>query len=132
MNRLLFSLFFMAITFPCYAESRKNRLHMEMSQLATAAIHYKSEYSTFPSGKSIDVTRALTGANPRRIAFIDWTGRSSDPNGRFLDQWSIPFLISFPDSETVTIRSAGPDRIFETSDDKFYTNGSHGVDHNAQ
>jgi hypothetical protein len=105
---------------------------MEMSQLAVAAIQYKTEYGAFPSGKCLEVIRALTGTNPRKIIFIEWVSRHSDANGRFLDQWGSPFLISFPDAETVEIRSAGPDKSFSTSDDKYFRKGRHGIDHNAQ
>ena len=131
-NRLVFTICFIAMTTLANAESRKNRLHMEMSQLAMAATQYKTEYGVFPTGKSIEVIRALTGTNLRKIIFIDWAGRSSDANGRFLDQWNSPFLILFPDTETVEIRSAGPDKRFDTSDDIHFRKGREGIDHNAQ
>ena len=132
MNRIAILLYLGWFALPCHAESRKNRIHNDMSSLALAATQYKTEYGAFPSGKSIEIVFALAGNNPRKILFIDWPPRYLDANGRFLDQWGTLYLISFPDAETVEIRSAGPDKSFDTADDKHFRKGPHGIDHNVQ
>ncbi len=107
------------IALPCSAESRKTRIQNDLSQLVVALVQYRTEYGAFPSGKSLAVIGALTGTNSKHIVFIEWSERSLDANGRFLDQWGSPYLITFPDTESVEVRSAGPDKTFNTPDDKY-------------
>ncbi|WP_394844903.1 hypothetical protein LZC95_48640 [Pendulispora brunnea] len=42
--------------------------------------------------------------------------RQLEPSSRVADEWNNPFLIECADDETV-VRSAGPDRIWNTADD---------------
>jgi hypothetical protein len=76
---------------------------------------YKENYGEFPTGKGLDIIKRLRGNNPKRIDFLDWSGRATDANGRLLDEWGTPYLISSK-REYYVIRSAGPDRQFDTGD----------------
>lgn len=86
----------------------------------TATIHvalrlYRSEFATLPTGGSLSISRALTGANPKGIVFIEL--RSNSPQGDLLDPWGTPYRIYYSADE-VLIRSAGPNKRFEVSSDK--------------
>ncbi len=99
-------------------------------ELAAACALYKTEYGAFPSGKNAEVMRSLAGGNPRKHTFIEWKSRAVDANGVFLDSWGTAYLISFPNADTVEVRSAGADRKLNTSDDKYFRKGPGGSDGN--
>jgi hypothetical protein len=116
------------LALPCSAQYQKTRLQGEVSQLVTACTGYKTEYGKFPSGTNIEIMRALTGTNPRKFTFIELPARSKDADGCFLDQWGTPYRVVFPNAETLEIRSAGADKVFDTADDKYLRKGPDGID----
>jgi hypothetical protein len=88
----------------------------------TATIHvairlYRSEFGTLPAGDSLAISRALTGANPKSIIFIEL--RAQSPQGELLDPWGTPYRIYYSADE-VLVRSAGPNKRFEISSDKAF------------
>ena len=130
LTRLLLVLLVFLVT-PSRAASRKVRILHEMNALAIAASLYRGEYGQFPAGTTPEIARALTGENSRGIVFVDLAPRTRSKDGGYLDQWNTPYLITFPDSQTVNVRSAGPDRVFDTGDDRFLRKGVRGVSHNV-
>jgi hypothetical protein len=114
----------------CNGETDARTAGDDLSQLLAACVHYKMEYGAFPSGKNLEVMRSLAGANPRKFTFIEWRPRPIDANGGFLDPWGIPYVISFPNADTVEVRSAGADKKLNTSDDKYLRKGAHGTEGN--
>ncbi len=98
--------------------SKAARTQNQMSQITTAFLNYETEYGVPPPAQDpAGFIRALVDDNPRRIAFLNVSPKDLDSHGQPLDSWSTPFAITFPDPEHLSIRSAGPDRIWGTPDD---------------
>lgn len=77
-----------------------------------------------PLGTNHEFTRALTGDNPLRVAFVP----PDDPSiiqGELTDRWGTPLFFHSVSSRDVEIRSAGPDRQMWTSDDVFTPPADH-------
>jgi hypothetical protein len=71
-----------------------------------------------PVGDNDEITAALLGRNQKRIACLPSTGGSFlDGSGRLIDRWGSPYFFHALSVSDMEIRSAGPDREFQTTDD---------------
>lgn len=70
-----------------------------------------------PIGDNIDLTKALTGSNPLKLAPLPPGHRAIDATGRIVDRWGTPYHVHARSARVLTIRSAGPDRRLFTDDD---------------
>lgn len=70
-----------------------------------------------PVGENIEITAALTGANPAQFVFISPRHRAINARGELCDRWGTPFRFHQVSGTHMEIRSAGPDRKFATPDD---------------
>ena len=52
-------------------ERPQSKCRIEVESIGTALESYQSAYSAFPSGNSIEITKALLGENPRKIKFLN-------------------------------------------------------------
>jgi hypothetical protein len=74
-----------------------------------------------PVGENVEITRALTGANELRLALIPTGHRAINARGQLCDRWGTPFRFHQLSGQQMEIRSAGPDRVFNTSDDAAFS-----------
>lgn len=74
-----------------------------------------------PVGENVEITRALTGANELRFAFITPGHRAINPRGQLCDRWGTPFRFHQLGGQQMEIKSAGPDRVFNTPDDAAFS-----------
>ena len=70
-----------------------------------------------PVGENGEITRALTGSNELKFAFIVPGHRAIDARGQLCDRWGTPFRFHQLSGQQMEILSAGPDRTFNTPDD---------------
>lgn len=91
----------------------------DLVKLTNGLVAYHITYGRLPEGNSAAVCKALAGENKRREVFVEWNRAFIALDGSFLDQWGSPYSISFPDAESVEVRSAGPDKALNTADDQF-------------
>ena len=70
-----------------------------------------------PIGDNTDLVRALTGANPLRLAVLPPGHPTIDGQGRWCDRWGTPYHIHPLAASVYSVRSAGPDRRLFTEDD---------------
>ena len=61
--------------------------------------------------------KILSGDNPRKIAFLLLKPTDLNSTGEMIDSWGTPFRITYGPESTVHVISAGPDKIFGTTDD---------------
>lgn len=79
---------------------------------------YREIYGAFPTGEdNATIVNALTGNNPRRLAFLDRTHPAISARGELIDRWQTPLFFHLESRDAVEIRSAGPDREMYSSDD---------------
>jgi len=70
-----------------------------------------------PVGENAEITRALAGGNELRFAFVSPGHRAINARGQLCDRWGTPFRFHQLSGQQMEIKSAGPDRTFNTSDD---------------
>lgn len=69
-----------------------------------------------PVGMNEDITAAILGDNPGRVAFLP-PDHPAIHDGRIHDRWGTPFWFHSASSNVMEIRSAGPDKQLFTGDD---------------
>ena len=91
-------------------------------QLITGGVqYYKKEYGVMPPVTSnAQLIKVLMGDNPRKIEFIDMGPGQDERNasGEMIDPWGTPFQFWVDSNGKFHFRSAGPDKIFGTADDR--------------
>jgi hypothetical protein len=96
------------------AKARNSKLSADLESLFDGLQTYKENVGGYPTGGNMDIAKALTGQNSKRV--IIRVGRKLDQNnkGEFVDAWGTPLRFYFSDN-SVLIRSAGPNGRFEES-----------------
>jgi len=80
--------------------------------------HYRERFGSFPAGEDNRAfVNALTGNNPRKLAFLDRNNPAINPRGELTDRWGTPFFFHQQSRDEIEIRSAGPDLEMYTADD---------------
>jgi len=77
---------------------------------------YRRAFGENPVGQNDDITAALLGANPQRLALLP-PGSPAIQNGQLIDPWGTPYWFHPLSGNEMEIRSAGPDRELFTPDD---------------
>src|SRR5262249_55608829 len=70
-----------------------------------------------PVGENHEITAALTGKNPLHYVFVSKDHRAINVRGELCDRWGTPFRFHQLSGTQMEIRSAGPDKKFNTPDD---------------
>ncbi len=70
-----------------------------------------------PVGTNEEITRSLSGRNPRLFAPLPADHSAISPDGELLDRWGTPYFFHQLSADVMKVRSAGPDRIMRTEDD---------------
>lgn len=74
-----------------------------------------------PTGTNAEITAALTGRNPLRLALIPTDHPAINRDGELCDRWGTPFFFHAESATRMEIRSAGPDRKMWNDDDVTYS-----------
>ena len=70
-----------------------------------------------PVGTNPEITKQLSGDNPKQVNFLKADGNRVNSNGELVDAWGTPYFFHQLSGTVMEIHSAGPDRILWTSDD---------------
>ena len=70
-----------------------------------------------PTGTNAEITAALSGRNPLRLALIPADHPAINQDGELVDRWGTPFFFHAESANRMEIRSAGPDQKMWTDDD---------------
>lgn len=83
--------------------------------------HYREAFGGFPTGEdNASFVNALSGNNPKRLAFIDRSHPAVNQDGELTDRWKTPLFFHLQSSDALEIRSAGPDRQMYSGDDVLF------------
>ncbi len=74
-----------------------------------------------PIGSNAEITAALQGRNPTRVAFVPRGHAAVNRDGELCDRWGSPFFFHAESARRMEVRSAGPDRRLWTEDDIVHT-----------
>jgi hypothetical protein len=89
-----------------------------LAQVHTAVLSYETEYGVSPPGSdNASLIKALEGDNPRKIEFINLKPTDTDSAGEIIDSWGTPLQIIMTNPNHPVVKSAGPDKIWNTKDD---------------
>ena len=79
---------------------------------------YQLRFHENPVGDNAEITRALNGANPRQVTFLQPDdGMRVNQRGELVDNWGTPYFFHQLSRTEMEIRCAGPDRRMWTTDD---------------
>jgi hypothetical protein len=71
-----------------------------------------------PVGDNDEITAALAGKNPKRLALVSpAVTKRVAPQGQLLDRWGMPYFFHARSGTSMEIISAGPDGMLHTADD---------------
>jgi hypothetical protein len=70
-----------------------------------------------PVGTNPEITKQLSGDNPKQVNFLKADGNRVNANGELVDAWGTPYFFHQISGTEMEIHSAGPDRILWTLDD---------------
>lgn len=70
-----------------------------------------------PVGTNAEITAALTGKNPLRLAVLPADHPAINRDGELCDRWGTPFIFHAWSGKEMEIRSAGPDKKPYNADD---------------
>jgi len=90
---------------------------IDMESLITAVQQYRIEYGTLPGGDPTNILKALFGDNPKKIPFLHVRSRSLNTRGEWLDPWGTPYDFRSSSTNSISVKSAGKNKIFGDKDD---------------
>ena len=99
-----------------WRKSQRMDTQVELCDLHNAITNYSDTFGSLAEKENAAVVTALTGQNPGKIIFIAVNKDRLDASGCYLDCWRTPYQIQITVSN-LTVRSAGPNRVFEDHDD---------------
>jgi len=79
---------------------------------------YRTALGENPVGTNAEIMRAINGDNARQARIGPPAGQGLNANGELVDPWGTPFFFHQISGTEMEIRSAGPDRIMGTGDDR--------------
>jgi hypothetical protein len=96
----------------------RSRDYMKAVQIQTAVDSYRIEYGVSPDVSSNSrLMKILCGDNPRHVEFIALKASDISENGEVIDSRGTPFRITINRDGKALVISAGPDKLFGTTDD---------------
>jgi len=78
---------------------------------------FRKHHDGNPVGENGEITAALLGGNPKRLAYLPDKGPHLDGSRQLIDRWGTPYFFHQISGTATEIRSAGPDREMNTADD---------------
>ncbi len=88
-----------------------------MIEVGTLLRSYIHDYGEIPPGNETAISQAFLGKNPRGIVYVEFKENASSSK-IFIDPWGTPYRIAALNAKWAEVRSAGPDKLFGTADDR--------------
>ncbi|CAA6692195.1 MULTISPECIES: hypothetical protein [unclassified Lentimonas] len=115
-DRSSFSEMALELDNPTIEESdAKIAIHSLLSSMRTTV--YRGDY---PAGLNVEITNALLGDNPRKVAYLPMDSPRINEYGELVDEYGTAYWFHSKASNDLTITSAGPDKRLHTADDIRY------------
>lgn len=96
-------------------DERVSKVDVQVVSLVVASQEFQKHLGVFPTGDSHAVSAALMGKNEKGVVFIEGYGWTNNM-GELIDPWGTPYSFGF-ESNSVTVRSSGPNKVFGDTDD---------------
>ncbi len=93
------------------------RANEDVAILDLLLSEYRRHFGGNPVGDNLEISAALLGENPKRLAYLPEEGPFLDQSRQLVDRWGTPYFFHALAGNRMEIRSAGPDLEFWTNDD---------------
>ena len=90
---------------------------VELDKVRSMLRDYRTLYHENPVGTNAEIMKAVMGGNPKQAQLGPPEGQTLNASGELVDHWGTPYFFHQLSSESMEIRSAGPDKTLWTSDD---------------
>ena len=97
-----------------HTDDKIARFNAECDNLILGLQQYKEFVGNYPSGSLVDIARALSGQTEKRVLILATSKNKKNAKGEIIDPWGTPLQFYFAQN-SVLIRSAGPNKVFEDS-----------------
>lgn len=91
---------------------------IEIEEVHTTIRDYRLQFDGNPVGTNAEITTALAGDNPKHTDFLTGRDFRRNGNGELVDRWGTPYFFHQISADIMEVRSAGPDRVMWTEDDR--------------
>jgi hypothetical protein len=99
------------------AAVRRTSKDPDMAKVASSLRDYRAAFRENPVGSNAEITRALSGKNPRGLRYLPESAHVNK-DGELTDRWDQPLTFHQISGTNMEIRSAGPDHVMWTADDE--------------
>jgi hypothetical protein len=99
------------------AQRRAGQNDVQLQKASVSLRDYRQAFRQNPVGNNAEITRALTGKNPRGQRYLPADIQLND-KGELIDRWDKPLFFHQISGTLMEIRSAGPDHVMWTADDE--------------
>lgn len=89
-----------------------------LEEVQTMLRDYRSALGENPIGTNSEIMRAINGDNLKQVKVGPPAGQRLNAQGELIDLWGTPYFFHQISRERMEIRSAGPDRLMWTADDR--------------
>jgi hypothetical protein len=89
----------------------------DFSMLKAVVKDFYKYLGVFPEGDNAAVIKALRGDNAKKMIFLSVTKGQLNLAGEMIDTHGTPYQINVTSEGKISLRSAGADRLFGTTDD---------------
>jgi hypothetical protein len=79
---------------------------------------YHTALGENPVGTNAEIMQAINGRNAKQVKIGPPAGQTMNEKGELVDRWGTPYFFHQISGTEMEIRSAGPDRVMGTGDDR--------------
>ncbi|WAC21176.1 hypothetical protein OVA24_07240 [Luteolibacter sp. SL250] len=97
--------------------SPDSQVEDDLATIELLMSEFRKHHDGNPVGENEEITAALLGGNPKRLAYLPDKGPHLNGAGQLIDRWGTPYFFHQISGSQTEIRSAGPDREMNTADD---------------
>lgn len=95
-------------------DSKVAKFNEDAESLIVGLQQYKEFTGSYPAGSPAEISKALTGQSDKKVLILVTRKSELNTKGEIVDPWGAPIKVYF-NQDTILIRSAGPNRVFEDS-----------------
>ncbi len=93
-------------------DERVAKFNAEADSLILGLQQYKEFVGTYPTGNNAAIAKAMLGQSDKKVLILSIRRTDRNDKGEILDPWGTPLEFYFSHN-SVLIRSAGPNKVFE-------------------
>jgi hypothetical protein len=93
-------------------------LENDLEHVQMMVREYRTAVGENPVGTNAEIMQAVLGANIKQVKIGAPENQSLNGKGELIDRWGTPYFFHQVSKSEMEVRSAGPDRVMWTRDDR--------------